>query len=161
MKNILFKKYIHIPRKKFLYKIQYYVHFFLNELVISLSFPSLQELSHTVIEVQIQNCICYVFEFSRDCLCVCIQSLSCVQILASPWTVAHQASFTVSETLVKLMSIESVMPSNRLILCHPLLLLPSIFSSIRVSSNELVLRIRCRSIRASASASVLPMNIQG
>ena len=160
MKNILFKKYIHIPRKKFLYKIQYYVHFLKNELVISWPVPSLQELSHTVIELQIQNCICYVFEFSSDCVCVCIQSLSCVQILASPWTVAHQASFTVSEMLVKLMSIESVMPSNRLILCYPLLL-PSIFSSIRVSSNELVLCIRCQSIRASASAPVLPMNIQG
>ena len=92
---------------------------------------------------------------------VCIQSLSCVQILASPWTVAHQASFTVSERLVKLMSIELVMPFNHLILCHPLLLLPSIFPSIRVFSSELVLCIRWSSIRALALASVLPMNIQG
>ena len=62
----------------------------------------------------------------------------------TPWTAAHQASlsFTVSRSLLKLMSIESVMPSNHLILCRPLLPLPSIFSSIRVFSNESVLCIR-------------------
>ena len=59
------------------------------------------------------------------------------------WIAAHQVSLSIanSQSLLKLMSIESVMPSNHLILCHPLLLLPSIFSSIRVFSNELVLRI--------------------
>ena len=64
--------------------------------------------------------------------------------LSNPWTVACQASLSItnSQSLFKLMPIESVMPSNRLILCHPLLLLPSIFSSIRVFSSELVLRIR-------------------
>ena len=63
---------------------------------------------------------------------------------ATPWTAARQASlsFTNSQNLLKLMSIESVMPSNHLILCHPLLLLPSVFSSDRVFSNESVLRIR-------------------
>ena len=63
---------------------------------------------------------------------------------ATPWTAAHQASlsFTISKSLLKLMSTESVMPSNNLILCRPLLLLPSIFSSNRVFSNELVLHIR-------------------
>ena len=62
----------------------------------------------------------------------------------TPWTAAHQASlsFIISRSLLKLMSIGSVMPSNHLILCHPLLLLPSIFPSIRVFSNESVLRIR-------------------
>ena len=69
-------------------------------------------------------------------------------------------SITNSQSLLKLMSIESVMPSNHLILCHPLLLQPSIFPSIRVFSNESVLRISGQSIRISASASVLPMNIQ-
>ena len=61
----------------------------------------------------------------------------------TPWSVAHQASlsFTISWSLLKLMCIESVMPSNHLILCHPLLLLPSIFRSIRVFSNESVLCI--------------------
>ena len=140
MKNILFKKYIHIPRNKFLYKIQYYVHLKKNEIAISWPVPSLQELLHNVIELQIQNCICYyVFEFSSDC--VCMQSLSCVQILASPWTVEYQASFTLSERLVTLMSSDSVMLYNHLILCCPLLLLPSIFPSIRVFSGELVLHI--------------------
>ena len=62
----------------------------------------------------------------------------------TPWTAAHQASLSItnSRSLLKLMSIESVMPSNHLILCHPLLLLPSIFPSIMVLSNESVLRIR-------------------
>ena len=73
-----------------------------------------------------------------------VQSLSHVQFFATPWTTACQASlsFTNSQSLLKLMSIESVMPSNHLILCHPLRLLPSIFPSIRVFSNESVLPIR-------------------
>ena len=73
-----------------------------------------------------------------------VQSLSHVQLFATPRTAAHQASlsFTSSRSLLKLMSIESMMPSNHLILCHPLLLLPSIFPSIRVFSNKSVLRIR-------------------
>ena len=73
-----------------------------------------------------------------------VQLLSCVQLFATPWTAACQASLfiTNSRSLLKLMSIESVMPSNQLILCHPLLLPPSIFPSIRVFSSESVLRIR-------------------
>ena len=69
---------------------------------------------------------------------VVVQSLSCVQLFVTPWTAACQASLsiTISQSLLKLMSIESVMPSNHLILCHPLLLLPSIFPSIRVFSSE-------------------------
>ena len=73
-----------------------------------------------------------------------VQSLSCVSLFAAPWTAAHQTflSFTVSRSLLKLMSIESAMPSNHLILCCPLLLPHSIFSSNRVFSNESVLCIR-------------------
>ena len=73
-----------------------------------------------------------------------VQPLSRVQLSATPWTAASQASLSItnSQNLLKLMSIESVMPSNHLILCHPLLLPPSIFPSIRVFSNESVLRIR-------------------
>ena len=73
-----------------------------------------------------------------------VQSLSCVRLFVTPWTAALQASltFTISGSLLKLMSVESVMPSNHLILYHPLLLLPSIFPSIRVFSNELALHIR-------------------
>ena len=131
-----------------------------------------------------------------------VQSLSCVQLFATPWTAAHQASqsFTNSWNVLKFMSIELVMWSNHLILCSPLLL-PSIFPSIRVFSNEsalcsdscplsqwyhptissstapsppafnlsslgvfpseMVLCIRRPNIGASASVSVLPMNIQG
>ena len=69
--------------------------------------------------------------------------LSHVQLLATPCTAAHQASQTItnSQGLLKLMSIKSVMPSSHLILCHPLLLLPSIFPSISVFSNESVLQV--------------------
>ena len=73
-----------------------------------------------------------------------LSHFSRVQLFATPWTAAHQVSLSItnSQSLLKLMSIESVMPSNHLILCHPLLLLPSIFSSIRVFSKESVLCIR-------------------
>ena len=91
-----------------------------------------------------------------------VQLLSCVQLFVTPWITAHQASlpFTISPSLLKFIFIELVMPSNHLILCWPLLLLPSIFSSIRVFSNELVFASGGQNIGASASASVLPMNIQ-
>ena len=71
-------------------------------------------------------------------------SLSSVRVFATPWTAARQASLSItnSRSLLKLMSIQSVMPSNHLILCRPLLLPPSIFPSIRVFSNESALRIR-------------------
>ena len=73
-----------------------------------------------------------------------VQLLSCVQLFATPWTAARQASLSITNSwsLLKLMSTESVMPSNHLILCHPLLLPPSIFLSIRVFSNESLLHIR-------------------
>ena len=74
----------------------------------------------------------------------CVQLLSRVRPFVTPWTVAHQASLSItnSRSLLKLMSIESVMLSNHLVLCRPILLLPSVFPSIRVFSNELVLCIR-------------------
>ena len=73
-----------------------------------------------------------------------VQLLSCVQLFVTPWTAAHQASLSItdSRSLLKLLSIESVMPSNHLILCCPLLIPPSIFPSIKVFSNESVLCIR-------------------
>ena len=73
-----------------------------------------------------------------------VQPLSRFLLFATPWTAAHQASLSITNSwsLLKLMSIESVMPSNHLILCHPLLLPPSVFPSIRVFSNESVLHIR-------------------
>ena len=91
-----------------------------------------------------------------------VQVPSRVWLFATPWTAACQAflSITKYQSLLKLISIESVMPSNHLILCLPLLLLPSIFPSIRVFSKELVLCIRWTNIGDWASASVLPMNIQ-
>ena len=87
-----------------------------------------------------------------------VQLLSHVRLFATPWTAARQASWSItnSGSLLKLMSIESMMPSNHLILCHPLLLLSSIFPSIRVFSSELVLHIRwpkCRSFSFSISPS--------
>ena len=73
-----------------------------------------------------------------------VQSLSHVQLFATPWTAAHQVSLSItsSQSLLKLMSIELVIPSDHLILCCSLLLLPSVFPSIRVFSSESVLRIR-------------------
>ena len=90
-----------------------------------------------------------------------VQSLSRVQLFVTPWTAASQISLSItnSQNLLKLMSIESVKPSSYLILCH-LLLPPSMFPSIRVFSNQSVLHIRWPSIGVSASASVLPVNIQ-
>ena len=91
-----------------------------------------------------------------------VQSLSRVRLFAAQWITARQASLTItnSRSSLKLMSIESVMPSSHLILCRPLLLLPPIPPSIRVFSNESTLSWGSRSIGVSASASVLPMNIQ-
>ena len=77
-------------------------------------------------------------------ICLSVQSLSCVRLFVTPWTAARQASLSITNSWSspKLMSIESVMPSNLLNLCHPLFLLPSIFPNIRVFSNESALRIR-------------------
>ena len=77
-------------------------------------------------------------------LVIVVQLLSYVQLFAVPWTAVLQASlsFTISQNLLRLLSIESVMPSNHLILCHPLLLLPSIFPSVRVFSSDSAVRIR-------------------
>ena len=99
--------------------------------------PSLWEKSPTDIS-KIYSTLPIVIQF------VVVQSPSRVQLLTPPWTAACQASlsFTFSQSLLNLLSIESVMLSNHLILCCPLLLLPSIFSSIRVFSNELALPIR-------------------
>ena len=81
---------------------------------------------------------CQTLQFSS------VQSLSHVQLFSTPWTAARQASLSItsSRSLPKFMSIESVMPPSHLILCRPLLLLPSIFPSIRVFSNESALCIR-------------------
>ena len=91
-----------------------------------------------------------------------VQSLSLVWLSVAPWTAACQPSLSITKSmsLLRLMPIESVMPYNHLIFCLPLLLLPSIFPIIRGISNESVLHIGGQSIGASASASVLPMNIQ-
>ena len=85
-----------------------------------------------------------------------VQLLSHVQLFVTPWTAAHQAllSSTISQSLLKFMFIETVMLSSHLILCHSLLLLPSIFPRIRVFTSG------GQSIGVSASASVLPVNIQ-
>ena len=85
-----------------------------------------------------------------------VQSLSHVRLFATPWTAAHQASLSITSC----QSIESVMPSNHLILCHPLLLLPSICPSIRSFQMSQLFATGGQSIGVSASTSVLPMNTQ-
>ena len=112
----------------------------------SISTPHILELSHIFqiftwaahfLILSISVLFFFFFTFSS------VQSLSRVWFLATPRTAAHQASLSISNSLslLKLMSIESVMPSNHLTLCHPLLLLPSIFTSIRVFANWSVLCI--------------------
>ena len=119
--------------------------------------------------------LCYWFTFIPEKQFNCpfapysLQSLSHVQLFATPWTAACQASLSItnSQSLLKLLSTESVMPSNHLILCRPLLLLPSIFPSIRVFSNESVLPIRWpeyRSFSFSPSVNIhdwLPLGLIG
>ena len=104
--------------------------------------------SFYILDIRAWSEVWFANFFSQSIACLfllfsSVQSLSHVRLFATPWTTAHQAplSITNSWSLLKLMSIESVMPSNYLILCHPLLLPPSIFPSIRVFSNESVLRI--------------------
>ena len=91
-----------------------------------------------------------------------VQSLSRVWLFATPWTAAHQASLSItsSQSLLKLMSIESVMPSSHLILCHLLLLLPSVFPSIKVFSNQSVLHIRWPEYWSMNEWIFITMNIQ-
>ena len=91
----------------------------------------------------------FLFKLLSHCLLLIVHSLCCSvaltrQLFVTPWTAAHQASLSlaISRSLLKLMSIESVMPFNYLILCHPLLLLPSVFPSTWVFSSELALHIR-------------------
>ena len=92
-----------------------------------------------------------------------VQSLSPVWLVVTPWTTTRQTSLSITNSwsLLKLISITLVMPSNHLIRLSPLLLPPSTFPSIKVFSNESVFHFRCQSTGVSASASVLPMNIQG
>ena len=114
-----------------------------------------------MIDFERQNCLCEDMVLFRKLLKFSsVQLLSCIWLFAAPWTAARQASLSItnSQSLLKLMSIKLVMPSNHLILCRPLLLLLSMLS-IRVFSNESVLCIKCQSIGVSASASILPMSI--
>ena len=94
--------------------------------------------SHNALGYELNKVTCDNAQFSS------VQSLSCVQLFVTPWTAAHQASLSITncQSPPKPMSIVLVMPSNHLILCHPLLLLPSIFPSIRVFSDESALLIR-------------------
>ena len=108
-------------------------------LVISFTIYSINnfEIDDPVFSMVV-NMLYIIFLFSS------VQLLSCVRLFVTPWTAACQASLSITNSwsLPRLMSIESVRPSNHLILCRPLLLLPSIFPSIRVFSNESALRLR-------------------
>ena len=122
-----------------------------------------RRLAECIIHMSVlSNCKLYMDAvYSMEIQLSSVQSLSRVQLLATPWTTACQASLSITNSwsLPKLMSIDLVMPSNHLILCH--LLLPfSIFPSISVFSNESVLRIRWPKYWSLGSASILPMNIQ-
>ena len=105
--------------------------------------------------------LCWIFSTLSVTCCCCSVTKSCLTVI--PWAAAHQSplSSTISQSLLKFMSMESVMVSNHLILCGSLLLLPSVFPSIRVFSRSGLFKAGGPSTGASASASVLPMNIQG
>ena len=116
--------------------------------VILISFPPVLTPSPTKSSLHLRLGCMYVFSCfqgsdSKSGLSwvSSVQSLSRVRLFVTPWTAAHQASLSItySQSLLKATSLESVMPSSRLILCHPLLLMPSVFPSIRVFSNESVL----------------------
>ena len=116
-----------------------------------MSYPPVSSYAHSVH-------VWGIIYFAR--VIIILQLLSCVWVFMTPWTAACQAplSFTLSQSLLKFMSIEFAMPSKHLVLCYPLLLRPSIFPSIRIFSNELALHIGWP--KYGTSASVLPMNIQ-
>ena len=121
----------------------YYLFFFAMSLLCQMRFVLI-----TQNKIRIPNSIMCIFVFQHiQFLCVIyiiVQLLSPVQLFVTWWTAALQASlsFTISQSLPRFMSVESVMTSNHLVLCHPHLLLPSIFGSIRVFSNESILHIR-------------------
>ena len=113
-----------------------------------------------ILGIKINFQVIWLFKFWTKAWSVSsVQLLSCVWLFVTPWTAPHQASLSItnSRSLFKLMSTESVMPSNHLIFCHPLLLPPSIFPSIRVFSNESVLCIRWANYW-SFSFSIRPFN---
>ena len=118
--------------------------------------PSFLNLHSWLISLLVLLTLCYKTRFSSA------QSVSCVWLFATPWTAARQASLfiTNSRSLLKLMSIKSVMPSNHLILCRPLLLSPSIFPASGSFPRNQFFVSGGQSIGASASASVLPINTQ-
>ena len=121
--------------------------------VLMSSFANLEQVC---VPCQVLNC-CYMY------VCISsVQSLTSVQLFATLWTTARQASLSItnSQSPLKPMSIVSVMPSSYLILCLPFLLLPSIFPSIRVFSNESVLPIGWPMYWSFSFKSVLPMNTQ-
>ena len=120
---------------------------------MNLMISSFQEVVRKRLSAVIYN---YSVQFSS------VQSLSGVRLFVTPLTAACQTSLCItnSRSLLKLMSIESVMPSNHLILCCPLLFLPSVFPSIRVISSESVLHIRWPKYWSFSFTSVLPGNIQ-
>ena len=127
---------------------------------------------YILFQILFRNRLLQDIQYSSQCYTVnpcCLSTLYIVQFSrsvvsdsATPWTAEHQTSLsiTISRSPPKPMSIESVMPSNHLILCHSPLVLPSIFPSIRVFSNESVFASGGQSIGVSASTSVLPMNTQ-
>ena len=123
-----------------------------------LQLNQIMQLSSHILCLLFNSVVKYLLHWFKVLLVV-VQLLSAVQLFVTPWTEAHHASlsFTISWSLLRLMSIESVMPSNHLILCHPLLLLPSTFPSIRVFSNESALRITCPKYW-SFSFSISPSN---
>ena len=127
-----------------------------------LSCPKNEWCQHLTIKIFLHTKLSCSYRECSSLMLSSVQSLTDVQHFATPWTAAHQTSLSITNSwaLFKLMSIELVMPSKHLILCHPLLLLPSIFPSIRVFLNESILHIRWPNYWSFSFRSVFPMTIQ-
>ena len=125
-------------------KLKHVIDYLLRELFSSYYFPPAFFSEQYILEQFILDVSCSVQRREPHVGAAVVQSPNRVRLSVTPWTAAHQASlsFTICRSLLKLMSIDSVMLSNHLILCHPLLLLPSIFPSNKIFFNELALRIR-------------------
>ena len=142
----------------------YFIAKFHHSQILPFLLHSLKKKIHSIYETRKREgeWLLYFFFFFGFWVRSSVQSRGCVWLLATPWTAAHQASLSITnaQSLCKLIYIESVMPSNHLILCRPLLLSSSIFPSIRVFSNESVLCIRWPKYWSFSFSTVLPMNIQ-
>ena len=162
LKKATITSLVYFPLLLVMDKLKHVIDYLLRELFSSYYFPPAFFSEQYILEQFILDVSCSVQHREPHVGAAVVQSPNRVRLSVTPWTAAHQASlsFTICRSLLKLMSIDSVMLSNHLILCHPLLLLPSIFPSIRVFSNESALCIRWPKHWSFSFSISPPVNIQ-